>query len=396
VGHSLRIRLLGFLFGAIVLVPFVVQAQTPDTPNWTRALVWSPDGTQIAVATQYGSIRLVNNNGQTLRTLQVENGSPVFALAWSPNSLLLASGGADARVTIWEVASGNVVRTYQSSASINGLSWHPDGVQLAIASSDGTPRNILVWNTATEEIIFELGIPEAFSVAWKPDGSLLAVGRYKEIQVWNPFVSPAQLVTALPTTPQFIVFLDWSSDGSRLASAQTITAERSVVNVWDMNTAQLILTYGAHEDVIRSVVWSPDDKYLASASADGTIRIWDSVSGQTLEILQGDGEMLSVDWNPNGTKVVYGNEGGSIEIKDVPLPSNCTSTISADDVSDLISAANPDNVIADQNTFDLMARGTPTSGIAAQESRIYDFAWSPDGSRIAVARPMAMPFDAPK
>lgn len=314
--------LLGLLsiFGSLMalLIP-MAQAQTPAAPNWTRALVWSPDGTQIALATQYGSIQLMSLNGQIIRTLQEENGTPVFALAWSPNGLLLASGGADAQVTIWEVASGDVAGNYQSPASVNGLSWHPDSMRLAIASSDGSPRNIVVWNVTTEEVIFELGIPESFAVAWNPDGTLLAVSRYEKIQIWDPFGAPSHPVATITTTPHFVLFLDWNSDGSRLASAQTITAEWSVVNVWNMTTDQSILTYEAHDDAIRSVVWSPDDRYLASASSDGTVRIWDPVDGKTVKTIQEDGKLLAVDWSPDGTQLAYGTEGGTVEIIDVSL-----------------------------------------------------------------------------
>jgi|GEM_PF-1542711 len=376
--RTLALSLIGTLLWVMVLTPPMSQAQAPETPNWTRAVVWSPDGTQVAVATQRGSIQLIDQSEQVIRTLQAENGVPVLALAWSPNSQFLASGGSDNLVTVWDVITGDVVKDYPSQASVNGLSWHPNGSYLTFASANAPLKNAVVWNTVTGETIFATPASEAFSVAWSPDGSLLAISKFGEIQIWDLFLSPDQPVKTIKTQPHNILFLAWKSDSTRLASAQTNTPDQSVANVWDSSTGQLVLSYTEHADAIRTVAWSPDGNYLASASIDGTVRIWDSVNGQTLETFQGNGGILAVDWSPDSTHLAYGIEGGVLEIVPAPASNSCsptapsdppTYTVTAGDTAGLVAAigaanANPDpDIIAlEEGTYTLSASNNTLYG----------------------------------
>jgi len=375
--RTLALSLIGTLLWVMVLTPPMSQAQAPETPNWTRAVVWSPDGTQVAVATQRGSIQLIDQSEQVIRTLQAENGVPVLALAWSPNSQFLASGGSDNLVTVWDVITGDVVKDYPSQASVNGLSWHPNGSYLTFASANAPLKNAVVWNTVTGETIFATPASEAFSVAWSPDGSLLAISKFGEIQIWDLFLSPDQPVKTIKTQPHNILFLAWKSDSTRLASAQTNTPDQSVANVWDSSTGQLVLSYTEHADAIRTVAWSPDGNYLASASIDGTVRIWDSVNGQTLETFQGNGGILAVDWSPDSTHLAYGIEGGVLEIVPAPASNSCsptapsdppTYTVTAGDTAGLVAAIGAANATPDP---DIIALEEGTYPLSASNNTLY-------------------------
>ena len=83
------------------------------------------------------------------------------------------------------------------------------------------------------------------------------------------------------TAPVFSV--SFSPDGTRLASASM----DGTVKVWDAATGQETLTLQGHAKGVRSVCFSPDGTRLASASMDGTVKVWDVATGQELLTLQG-------------------------------------------------------------------------------------------------------------
>ncbi|MEE2046448.1 hypothetical protein Q7689_24245, partial [Nocardiopsis tropica] len=75
----------------------------------------------------------------------------------------------------------------------------------------------------------------------------------------------------------------FSPGGDQVASASA----DGMVRVWDPETGQEVRTLTGHDDWVRSVVFSPEGDQLASASADGTVRVWDADTGQELHTLTG-------------------------------------------------------------------------------------------------------------
>jgi hypothetical protein len=98
-------------------------------------------------------------------------------------------------------------------------------------------------------------------------GGVLHFGNSQEtVQLWD-----APVVTLLGhVAPVFGV--TFSPDGRRIASAST----DGTVKVWDTGTGQEILTLPGHVNEIKGVAFSPDGQQLASACGDGTVRIWDA------------------------------------------------------------------------------------------------------------------------
>jgi len=67
----------------------------------------------------------------------------VNAVAWSPNSLRVASAGYDGRVRVWDATTGGDAFTYhEHSNGVNAVAWSPTGLRIASASTDGTVK---VW-----------------------------------------------------------------------------------------------------------------------------------------------------------------------------------------------------------------------------------------------------------
>jgi WD40 repeat protein len=68
---------------------------------------------------------------------------------------------------------------------------------------------------------------------------------------------------------------------------------------------------------LSSLDWSPDGSRMASTSRDGTLKIWDPVAGQqTISIESGVSELLDAEWSPDGTKILVAGSDGYMQIFD--------------------------------------------------------------------------------
>jgi WD40 repeat protein len=105
----------------------------------------------------------------------------------------------------------------------------------------------------------------------------------------------------------------FSPDGQQLASAST----NGTVRVWDPRTGKEFRVLEGHSGAVRSVVFSPDGQHLASASDDGTVRVWDPRTGEEPQILEGhNGPVQAVVFSPDGQQLASASDDGTVRVWD--------------------------------------------------------------------------------
>jgi WD40 repeat protein len=160
-----------------LLVEFSQETQSPMPVNaGVFGIDFNPDGTLLATTHGNGNVQLWDMiNKQEKIVLNEYN---MFGVTFSPDGTILAISGCldetcrTAVIRLWDVATGELLETLNgNTAYITNITFNPDGKMLASASSDGSVK---LWDVKTGEILAALDIPDASSVAFSPDGTLLA------------------------------------------------------------------------------------------------------------------------------------------------------------------------------------------------------------------------------
>lgn len=179
----------------------------------------------------------------------------------------------------------------------------------------------------------------------------------------------------------------WSPDARRVATA----SRDGTARIWDVATGTTEHVLRGHEAMVEGAAWSPDSRLVATASRDRTVRIWDAATGSCAATLGGFGDFArAVAWSPDGGRLAATCRDRLLRIFDTSSW-GLTSTLAAHandvwgvawspDGTRLASASHDKSVIIwDAETGDRLLT------LSGHTNFVEGVAWSPDGTRLATA-----------
>ncbi len=254
--------------------------------DFVRSVAFRAGGQWLAVAegTPYGqgAVRVFDvASGQPTLNFQ-EPKDTVMAVAFSPDGKLLAAGGADNVVRVWSVDENKLAAELKGHSDwILGLSFSGDGKFLVTSSADRTAR---VWEIGTWKQAAKLDQMETVhGVCFNPNGELVAVAVAgpTDRMVRLRRRDNGELARAIDMGAPGPLGVVWAPAGDRMYVPLT----DKTVRVYDPNSGSHVATLTGHNDWVYGVALTPDGTVLASASGDGTVKLWRTAENRLLATL---------------------------------------------------------------------------------------------------------------
>ncbi|KAL4205328.1 hypothetical protein AMTRI_Chr01g114070 [Amborella trichopoda] len=314
--------------------------------NWVLCIAWSPDGKHLISGSKDGELRswdplTGNPSGNPLKGHK----KWITGIFWEPVHLQapcrrFVSSSKDGDARIWDIVSRKCVMCLSGhTLAVTCVKWGGDGL-IYTGSQDCI---IKVWETTQGKLIRELkghghwvnslalsteyvlrtgpfdhtgkkyGSPEQMKDAaleryTKMKGSfperLISGSDDFTMFLWEPTVSkhPKARLTG---HQQLVNHVYFSPDGQWVASA---SFDKSV-KLWNGHTGKYVASFRGHVGPVYQICWSADSRLLLSGSKDSTLKVWDMKTQKLREDLPGHAdEVFAVDWSPDGEKVVSGGK----------------------------------------------------------------------------------------
>jgi len=210
------------------------------------------------------------------------------------------------------VSEPEIVLQKNLVCNIYSVAYSPDGKLLAAGYDN---NQIRIWDAKKGTLMRTLSghTGTVWSVAFSPDGKTLISGSAdKTIKFWD--VQSGKELRTLKGHEDTVSFVTYSNDGVYIASG---SADRTI-KFWDPENGKLLQTLTGHTRTIASIAYSNDGKYMASASWDKTVKMYYAVGGSEIRTLTGHSDSVyAVLFSPDGKYLASGSADKSIKLWDV-------------------------------------------------------------------------------
>jgi WD40 repeat protein/predicted Ser/Thr protein kinase len=329
----------------------------PCGPLHAWSAIFSNDGDTIVTTSSDQTVRLWDRTSLALKTILHGHDNEVWCAAFSPDGKFLASGGKDRNVMLWSLAAGARAQRVMAHDRDISLPFSPDGKWLA--TLDPHFGNAVLWDM--DRITETSSFTGRGVIGFSPDGKLAALFDASDLklQFWLPDGKTLQKEVTLAGAPleNGPACFATSPDGGFLFAIEA----NGTIRVWNAETGKLLQTFNGplppirnailspggkylavsverdhfahlyncsdgserdftgHLDFVSGLSFSPDGQTLATGSMDGTIRLWNVSSGDTLASLSGHmEEVTDVAFSPDGRTLASLGHDEAIKLWHLP------------------------------------------------------------------------------
>ncbi len=363
-----------------------ISAHLTGHTSGSRSLAFSHDGRYLASGGDEEKLRVWDvASGQLLKTFPKPHAYAVTSVEFSPDGRHLVSSGWDNDVKLWDVETGQPIATFRGHAAVvYRARFSPDGLHLATASLDQTIR---IWNLPSQRLVARLQghEDEVTALTYSRDGQFLISGaKDRAVKIWDAAATGSE--NDRVAIGAGVIGGDVAGDGSMVA-VQNVRR----VDVWDTRSRNMIATFP--HDPREPMVFAGNAGVMACGAADGHVRIFGADRADDMNVT---GSHQNVGWTPQLAALALSADGRLLISVDVAGRAGTTDlTTGASDKR--WQMATGQCVLAFSATAELAARagvdgtvqiwrvkdGTRLAEFSAHRGTIGSICFSPNGQQIA-------------
>ncbi len=290
--------------------------QVTEHQNAVNDVEFSPDG-QIAASISSEAVILWDAaTGKPMRKITGQEES-FSRMDFSPDGQQLATTdwGDPSYVSIWDVASGEIVQRFPTQSNPDSIVFTPDGSAILFGGYDDGTLTLI--DSESGELIQEMNAGLGNSsgalraVAITPDGGTAVVGfENSQLLLWD--LESGELIQSYEV-PGGVVTLDLHPEDNTVLIGGTT----SVITRLDLESGKILNTFSGHTADVVNIVISSVGQYAVSASLDHSLRLWALDRGHVLRHIAGPSDLtFEADLSPDGRMAIRGSTDGVVTLID--------------------------------------------------------------------------------
>ncbi|GIL67553.1 hypothetical protein Vafri_20907 [Volvox africanus] len=330
---------------------------TASIPGHSEAVLsvnFSPNGSMLASGSGDTAVRFWDLGTQLPKHECKGHKNWVLVVAWSPDACYVASGDMNGVIHLWDPAEGKLMGTCSGHGKwITSMAWQPAHKALPSQRfvSGSRDNNIKVWDAVTRNCVLSMSNHTQLvtAVKWGGEGLIYSASRDCTISAWDDtdgklvrvFKGHGHWVNTLALSSEYVLrtgAFDHTgkapkdpaaakqSAAERYAQATAGKPERLVSGsddftlcLYEPSTSKNpIARMTGHVQLVNQVVFSPDGRYILSASFDKSVKLWDGCRGTFIATLRGHvGPVYQVAWSADSRMFVSGSKDSTLKVWDL-------------------------------------------------------------------------------